>query len=88
MIGPLFALAPFPWPHRFLIILPIALLAYRCVYKRVRRGAGPFPLGSLVFCGSLLLGFVVDQTRGPFVDFAILGLFFGAAIGGVVGLSR
>ena len=68
------AMALFPLHHRLLIVLTIALLAYFCVYRRARRADGRFPIGSLIFCGCLLLGSLVDLPRGPFVDVTWLGL--------------
>ena len=88
MIGPLFAGMLYRWPDRLAIFLTIGLLAYVLVYRRAGRGDRPFPRGSLIFCGCLFLGSLVDMARGPFVDCTWLGLIFGAIVGGIDGLIR
>ncbi len=88
MIDPVFAGMVYQWPDRIAILSTIALLAYVCVYRKARRADGRLPLGSLIFCGSLFLGSLLDMVRGPSVDFTWLGLISGAIAGGFVGLIR
>jgi len=89
LVNPVFALTPFTWQHRVAVFLGIALLTFYSVGVRAFRArqlGGRFPLGSLVLCDCLFLGFVLDEARGPFLELTLVGVIVGAVAGGQVGV--
>ena len=93
MFGLVLALAPVLWPHRLTVFLLIVILTFFTVFvraRRARRRAGLFPIGSLVFCICLLIGFVLGEVRSPFhiLGWTAYGLICGAVAGGLTGVVR